>query len=265
MSQLRNARCVATSVTIVSGLRSIGVKPGDIILVHSRMSALGFVPGAARTIVESLINSVGPDGTVMMPAYSGSLSDPATWRYPPVPDEWIEPIRRSTPPYDPARTPTEGLGAVAEYFRTYPGALRSGHPHSSFTALGARARELVEEHSLQYRFGPGSPLGRLKALNGRVLMLGAPLNTISFLYLVMYALPGRRETEKSSPIVGPDGPQWQKYRDIEISDHWFEPFIEHLLAERHAVRAKVGDAVCHLFDAAPAYYLALEWCRKHNV
>ena len=51
--------------------------------VHSALSALGHVIGGPRTVVEGLIDAVGADGTLMMPAYSGDLSDPAEWRHPP--------------------------------------------------------------------------------------------------------------------------------------------------------------------------------------
>ena len=222
-------------------------------------SWLGFVPGAARTVVEGLLEAVGPTGTIMMPAYSGELSDPAEWRHPPVPPEWIDEIRNSTPPYDAIKTPTRKMGSVAEYFRTYPGTLRSAHPQSSFAALGPRANDLVGEHPLDDRFGKASPLGNLVRLNGKSLLLGAPLNTNSLLYLALYSDPTRQRIQKSAPITVRNKPAWVGYKDIAISNEWFCDCAAALLDAGIARKGLISDAECHVFPAAEAIAKAVAW------
>lgn len=51
-------------------LNELGILPGDIVLVHSSLSALGFVEGGAQTVIDTLLSAVGPQGTLLMPAHS---------------------------------------------------------------------------------------------------------------------------------------------------------------------------------------------------
>lgn len=167
-------RKLVTTSHICQGLKSLGISAGATVCLHASLSRLGFVIGAQRALVEGVLRAIGDNGTLMMPAFSGDLSDPAEWQHPAVPTEWIQEIRAETPPYDPERTPTRGIGSVAEYFRRLPGVLRSPHPQSSFSAYGMEAAALVDYHPLDNRFGPASPLGRLVEMRGYVLLLELP-------------------------------------------------------------------------------------------
>ena len=62
---------LVTHSTLVRDLRDAGVQSGDTILVHSSLGSLGFVAGAARTVVEALVEAVDDTGTLIMPTYSG--------------------------------------------------------------------------------------------------------------------------------------------------------------------------------------------------
>ena len=66
--------------------------------------------------------------------------------------------------------------------RTWPGARTSLHPEASVAAVGRLARELTDDHPQADAYGPDSPFGRLVAAGGRVLMLGAPLDTLTLLH-----------------------------------------------------------------------------------
>jgi hypothetical protein len=70
-------------------------------------------------------------------------------------------------------------GRIPERLRTWPGAQRSDHPEASVVAVGARADELTRDHPHDDAYGPDSPFARLVAAEGQVLMLAAPLETIT--------------------------------------------------------------------------------------
>ncbi len=236
-----------------------GVQAGDIVCLHASMASLGNVIGGARTVVEALLDAVGDSGTMMMPTYSGDLSDPGEWRHPPIPAETIDEVRAAVPAYDQARTPTRGMGVVAEYFRTYPGVRRSPHPQSSFAALGARAEDLVTEHPYSGRFGPDSPLGKLNALSGKVLLVGAPWDTVSLFHMTQHFMADRVIVRKSSPVEDRGIRAWVDYEDIEYPTHWFIDGVTFLLSEGLAVEERVFGAQTVLFPAAEAVDAIVKW------
>src|SRR3954462_7704646 len=130
----------ATVESLTRDLRTLGVRPGAVVMVHSSLSRLGYVAGGAHSVVVGLLEAVGPDGTIVMPTHSGDLSDPAAWSKPPVPEAWWDTIRSTMPAYDPALTPTRRMGAIVDCFRRLPATRRSAHPTVSVAAHGPRAR-----------------------------------------------------------------------------------------------------------------------------
>ena len=127
-----------TRAGLAAELGRLGVRSGSVLLVHSALSALGWVCGGAQTVVEALLDALGPDGTLVAPSHTGGNSDPAAWGNPPVPEPWWPVIREHMPAFDPRVTAAHGMGAIAEAVRTWPGARRSAHPQVSFSAVGAQ-------------------------------------------------------------------------------------------------------------------------------
>ena len=138
------ATAPATRASLAAELAALGVPRGGVLIAHLSLSALGWTAGGALALLDALGDALGPEGTLVLPAFSSDLSEPSRWQAPPVPEAWWETIRAELPAFDPARTPTRGLGRAPELFRTLPGVQRSTHPTSSFAARGplAAAREL---------------------------------------------------------------------------------------------------------------------------
>ena len=255
---------IATTASIAEGLRVLGLAAGDIVCVHAGMKSLGLVIGGTRTVVEALTATVGPDGTIMMPAFSGDLSDPAEWRHPPVLADRIDEIRAQTPAYDPVRTPTRGIGQIAEYFRSYPGVRRSPHPQSSFAALGPAADALVAKHPYDNRFGPSSPLGKLVDLDGKILLIGAPHDTVSLFHMTQHLVGDYPKIDKAAPVIERGERRWVAYRDVEYPIEWFVQGVAALVKGGIARTGYLGAAACLTFSAAPAIEFLVDWRRRNT-
>jgi len=231
----RSGDLPVTRADLVRDLRALGVAAGDVLLVHSSLSRLGWVCGGPQAVIEALLELVGPDGTLVMPAFSTHITDPANWTNPPVPESWWPVIREHSPAYDPRRTPTRMLGAVAELFRTWPGVDRSAHPHDSFAALGPKSAPILHPHPLDDGMGERSPLARLHDLDARVLLLGVGHGNNSSLHLAEHRAdyPGKRRVTEGAPARG----GWAEFETLYYDDRDFEE-----IGEGFGERAASGPA-----------------------
>jgi aminoglycoside 3-N-acetyltransferase len=212
-----------TVESLAGQLRTLGVRPGEILLVHASLSKLGWICGGSQALILSILEVLGPEGTLCMPAHSGDWSDPVDWQHPPVPADWVPIIRSQMPAYRTDLTPTRGLGRTAETFRSMQGTLRSSHPQVSFCAFGPLARRVVEGQTLDYGLGDDSPLGRLYGLNARILMLGTDYGTCTALHLAEHRAdwPGKCPIRQGAPIMQDGKRVWVDFDDWEIDSDDF--------------------------------------------
>ena len=143
---------------LTAQLETLGIRKGDILLVHSSLRTLGKVEGGAAGVLEALKEVLGKDGTLVMPSFqSGS--------------EYIFASRGIC--FDVKNTPAE-CGYLTEYFRQQEDTLRSLSSTHSMAAWGKHAGELLQDHEkCLVTTGWGSPFEKLIDLGGKILMLGA--------------------------------------------------------------------------------------------
>lgn len=254
---------LCTRTSLADDLRELGVHPGETLLTHSSLSALGWVSGGQVAVVQALLDVLGQKGTLVVPTQSSDNSDPAEWGNPPVPESWWPDIRASIPAYDPRTTPTRAMGAIAEAVRTWPGALRSAHPQTSFAAVGPRAAALLEGHALDCRLGERSPLARLEESGARVLLLGAGFDSCTCFHLAEYRLPAP-EVSNSFAVMTPEGRRWTTVRETSISEERFDELGADFERDRPVVRGRVGAAKARLFPVADAVAYAERWLDTHR-
>jgi aminoglycoside 3-N-acetyltransferase len=263
--QIKNSPYPMTRVSLRRDLKRLGVRAGDVLLVHSAFGKLGWVVGGPQALIEALSDAVGEAGTIVMTAQTG-LSDPAEWANPPIPKAWVNETRRALPAFEPDKTPTRGQGVVPEYFRTFPGVKRSSHPEISFCALGARARSLTTGHTLDADFGEKSPLGKMVRANAKVLMLGTDYFSCTALHLAEHLSATAPLVRHGLPLMVDGKRKWVWYKGLDHDSSDFDA-IGRAFERKHKdafIKGKVGLAKSRLIDMTALTQFASGWMERNR-
>jgi aminoglycoside 3-N-acetyltransferase len=251
---------VATRSSLAADLRQLGVTAGSVMMVHASVRSVGPVTGGVNVIVQALQDAVGPTGTIVayvdFEPFYGDGDDEI-----PVFDKRIAHAARDH-------------GVLHETLRTWPGALRSDHPDAGVVALGKLAGWIVSEHPFRYGYGEGSPFERVLEAQGKVLMLGAPLDTITLLHCAEHRarIPDKRIVtyRRLMPGPGADGPAWVTFEEFDTSEpinpllpeDCFERIARACLASGRGTVGHVGQAPATLFDGRELVAFGVDWLEQ---
>ncbi|WP_375313607.1 AAC(3) family N-acetyltransferase [Bradyrhizobium sp. A5] len=135
-----------------AALERLGIKAGATVWVQSSWNEFYNFPGKPSSVIDLLLDLIGPEGTLVMSAIPLKVDHCK-----------ILEIHR-----EPVST-----GLIAETFRRYRGVKRSIHNSSSVVALGPRAEFLVKDHQLtETPWDPESPYQRLMEADALCVGLG---------------------------------------------------------------------------------------------
>jgi aminoglycoside 3-N-acetyltransferase len=164
---------------LLAGLRRLGVKPGDVLLIHSSASAIGPVRELMKApdtgmlwLLEALEAAVGPDGLIAVPTFTKTFKSESEG---PAGDVW-----------NPAKSHSR-VGSFTNYLWQRPGAVRSDHPTHSIAAMGSRAKEFCAGHSWREgasTFDRKGPWGQLADWDGKILWIGTAMKTQTAVHVV---------------------------------------------------------------------------------
>jgi aminoglycoside 3-N-acetyltransferase len=243
---------------LAADLCSLGLGPGDVVMVHASVRAVGEVAGGPDEIHLALKDALTGEGTLVMyagcPRYvdeigRGNLS----------PWEEAE-IFEKLPPFDPdtARSARDH-GILVEFLRTYAGSRVNRHV-ARFVAWGRQAGYLFSSQPWDYAFGHDSALDRFAALDGKILLLGCDHDTVTFLHYVEHVaeIPEKRVARFKVPIVENGERTWRAMEEFDTSGagvhvNWparfFARLVDGFLSASGNQGGRVGDAWCHLLPA----------------
>ena len=263
-------RRLITETQLVKDLQGLGLKPGDTVMLHASVKAVGWIVGGPDVIIQAILDVIGPQGTLMM--YAG-------WEEAPYLTIALEEGRGEAylaecPAFDPERSRANRKWSIlTEYLRTWPGARRSNHPEASVVAVGAKAAWLTKDHPLHYPYGPGSPFAKLCEAGGKVLLLGSPLNAVTVLHYAetIAEIPDKRIVRYRMPILREGKRVWVEIEDIDTgegiveghsNEEYFAEIVREYLASGKGRWGTVGAASSYLLDAAELVDFAVRWLER---
>lgn len=251
MTGSEHSRSRVTKSDLLNALRLLGVRRGDSVAFHASMSAFGWVEGAADTLIDSMLEAIGPEGTLLAPTLTYAANQG--------PD---------SPPQFDARTSPSVTGRVPETLRMRPNVVRSLHPTHSWTAVGAKAREMTAGHEdSPSPCGEKSPLGKLVRDGGKVLLLGVDIYNLTFIHYCEEAAGAPYHLQEEPTHVVMLDNEGERVERCTYLHRWgHEWYLERLRAD--ALRAgairtcSVGDAVVTLVDTRTFSDIVIDKVRR---
>ncbi len=261
---------VASRPVITDDLRRLGVRPGDVLMIHASLRAVGPVDGGADGVIDALEVAVGSTGTLFMTI--GARDDWA-WVNERPENERAD-LLRDADPFDQVTTPADpDNGVLAAVFRARTGTSLSDHPDGRFGARGRLARALTDDVPWDDYHGLRSPLDRFVRAGGRVLRLGADLDTVTLIHFAenIVDLPAKERVRRHRKVVGVNGPEVRVVDTLDDTDNivhrpgedYFVTILREYLEIGRASVGVVGQARSELIDGADLVDFAVTWMATH--
>lgn len=222
-------------------LRSVGLDHGQTVVAHTGWKGLRQFSGSPADVVRTLLDIIGPEGTLVMPAFPSERDE-------------------ASGIFDVRKTPTAG-GLVAETFRRWPGVRRSININHSVCALGPQADFLTRDHHRCVTvWDEYSPYYRLRHVDGMHLEIGLdyPLGGATIMHCADSIL------REENPVFEKAFTEWvtYKYRDAEgrVGQHTYlrrQGWVDPRLILEHYDRSLFRTTRLHdtLINLVPVSYI----------
>jgi len=183
--------------TIEAGLTELGLKKGDVVLVHSDLRTLGTardlvkLPNCgADLVIDAFLETVGPEGLVVFPVFTKAFEEGQ-----PGPSGDV---------YDPKSTRSR-VGSITDIFWRREAAVRSLQPTHPVAAIGDRAEEFCGAPADQSTFDRRGPWGKMYDWNGYVCWFGTDNRTNTTVHAVEDWMDMPYMVDAYALVRGPDG------------------------------------------------------------
>lgn len=255
-----------TRASLRDDLIRLGLRHGDTVMVHAAMRKVGPLLNGPDALSNAILDVVGADGTMLVYTSWDSVHDDLMDDAGRVLPEW----RNHVPGFDRhASRAVRMNGIIAEFVRTMPGARRSANPGASVAAVGKLADWITADHPQDYGYGAGSPLAKLVARGGRVLMVGAPWDTMTLIHHAdhLAQLPNKLIRRFEVPFATDDGTTWRFVEEFDttepvmagLPDDYIEQIVTAYVAGGAGHQGLIGQAPSLLVDAQSMLAFAIDW------
>lgn len=220
-------------------LSKLGLKKGDVLLVHNSLFNFG-IPSDCKInevpskIFNELQSTIGAEGTIAVPTFNFDFCKGL--------------------PFNKQETPSKNMGVFSEFVRKYPQAKRSKHPMQSIAVVGSKT-DFIIENDTESSFSPDGPFDRLKALNGKILLLGADFNSVSMIHWVeeKYEVPYRYWKTFEGTYIDKNIPSEKSYK-MYVRYMETNPLLKLYSIEKELIRTnklletQIGSGSIKVFD-----------------
>lgn len=241
---------VITKKQIIEDLEKINVKKGDLLNIKASVKSIGHVEGGPKTVIQALLDAVGPKGTIVSDSFINVYPLPFSKEHAKIISS------RFTPSY---------AGAIANCMINHPNSFRSTHPVQRYAAIGALAQDLCKNHTPAS--GPYDLLEEMTNMGGKNLKIGpdSMVPGVGTTHIVIEKL-GLKRAVKPSGIMYIDNQGKQKLFRVDWSGGCGFGFNTLLpwYQEAKAVlgESTIGLAPCRLTLMKTTYDKELELLKK---
>lgn len=226
---------------LIRQILDLGVQPGGILVVHTSFSKVKPIENGPVGLIEALKTALTPAGTLVMPSMS--------WE-----DDAV---------FDVKTTSCPEMGIAANTFWRLPGVLRSDNAHA-FAASGPQAAQIIPAPPFDLPHGLDSPIGRVYALDGQVLLLGVDHDSNTTIHLAEVLAGVRYRRPKYVTILKDGKPSRLHYEEI---DHCCQNFnlVDSWLGEKSLQRkGKIGHADARLMRSQDVVEVVTQSIRENE-
>ena len=238
-----------TRKALTEAFGALGLRGGDTVLVHSSYKSLGGVEGGPQTVIDALLEVLGPAGTLIMPTFNFDFNKGQPW--------------------DVRSTPSQ-MGVLTELVRKDARARRVFHPIYSFAIIGKHAEMLG---ALRYKssYERDSVFGKLRDLDGKIMVIGLSYtNSMTFFHHIeqMEGVDYRFLKQFTGPVTDWDGSTWvdtfeMLVRDIDQGVITEVNPMGELMEKAGVIRsARIGEADVRLMRASEVYAFTAREMRR---
>lgn len=216
-----------TKNEIAAGLKELGLKPGDIVLLHSSLASLGQVEGGARSVVDAFLDVLGETGTLVVPTFGA-------------------------------------FGVITEIVKTHPKAVGSVHPCASVAAIGKRAADICRDHwKAETAHAEDTPYMRIAQFGGYICLLGVDQDRNTTLHTVEALLRLPYLSTKKATFTTPEG-EVSKEWPFFPGPHRDFIGLDRIFRESGKMKfTKIGNSVARLIKSQDLIDLAMEAGRRN--
>lgn len=209
-----------TKAQIKKSLQEMGLKKGDIVLLHSSYISMGPVQGGPKAVVDAFLEVLGKEGTFLVPVFGA-------------------------------------LGVITDEVKSRKNAVISSAPVGTLAAIGKNAEKLLKDHwKADTAHGKDTPFTRIADMDGYICLLGVDQDRNTTLHGVeaLLELPYLRET--TATFKTPEGKSVTKTWKYYPGPHRDFIGLDKYLAGLSKM-GRIGNAQVRLTPAADLFEVCL--------